>query len=201
MTDTPAAADGTCPWCGTDPLYRAYHDTEWGVPVRDDRQMFEMLVLESFQSGLSWITILRRREGFRQAFLGFDAEAVARMGPDDVDRLVGDAAIIRHRGKIEATIGNARATLALRDAGRGLAETLWDVIDGRQITNHLASMSDAQARTDLSDRIAKLLKQKGFRHMGSTTTYALMQATGLVNDHLVSCPRHAEIARATGDAG
>ncbi|MAM74710.1 DNA-3-methyladenine glycosylase I [uncultured Tistrella sp.] len=188
------AEDGICPWCGTDPLYRAYHDTEWGVPVRDERPLFEMLVLESFQSGLSWITILRRREGFRRAFAGFDPDILARFGPADVDRLLADPGIIRHRGKIEATVANARAALALRDSGPGLAAFLWAAVDGQPLTNHFTTGTEVPGKTALSDALARRLKQAGFRHLGSTTVYAFMQAAGLVNDHLTTCPRHAEIS-------
>ncbi|WP_372056447.1 DNA-3-methyladenine glycosylase I [Tistrella mobilis] len=194
MAEQEEAVHGPCPWCGTDPLYRAYHDAEWGVPVREERPLFEMLALESFQSGLSWITILRRREGFRRAFAGFDPERVARFGPADIDRLLADPGIIRHRGKIEATIINARAVLALRDSGPGLAAFLWAAVDGQPLTNHFTTGAEVPGKTAVSDALARRLKQAGFRHLGSTTVYAFMQAAGLVNDHLTTCPRHAEIS-------
>jgi DNA-3-methyladenine glycosylase I len=159
-------------WPTTDPAYIAYHDEEWGRPIRDERGLYERLCLEGFQSGLAWITILRKREAFRAAFVGFDPERVALFGERDVERLLGDAGIVRHRGKIEATIANARATLALRDSATPLAELMWEYRD-----------RDEAGAAELSKR----LKAAGFRFVGPTTVYAAMQATGVVNDHLPDC--------------
>ena len=181
-----------CPWCGLDPLYVAYHDEEWGIPVRDPRQLWEMLILEGFQSGLSWITILRKRDGFRQAFAGFQPEIVARFGPQDVSRLLGDAGIVRHRGKIEGAIASARAFLDIESQG-GFADFVWQVVDGRPQQNNLQTMMDAVAETDASRQLSRALKKAGFAFCGPTTTYAFMQAAGLVNDHLASCHRHAPL--------
>ena len=185
--------EGRCGWCGADPLYVAYHDTEWGVPERDSRALWEKLILDGFQAGLAWITILRKRDAFRAAFDGFDPARVARYGEADIARLLADPGIVRHRGKIEATIGNARAWLALEEAG-GFDRFLWDYMDGRPLQNRFASMAEVPAATPLSERVSKDLKQKGFRFCGPTIVYAFMQATGMVNDHLVTCPRHAEVA-------
>ncbi|MEC9431995.1 MAG: DNA-3-methyladenine glycosylase I [Pseudomonadota bacterium] len=182
-----------CPWCGTDPLYVAYHDEEWGVPERDGRALFEKLALDGFQAGLAWITILRKRDGFRAAFEGFEPERIARWGEAEVERALRDPGIVRHRGKIEATVGNARAWLEI-EADRGFSTFLWDYVEGRPLQGRLASMADAQAETPLSREISKALKAKGFRFCGPTITYAFMQAVGMVNDHLLSCPRHAEVA-------
>jgi DNA-3-methyladenine glycosylase I len=182
-----------CPWCGTDPLYVAYHDREWGVPCHDPRALWEALVLESFQSGLSWITILRRREGFRAAFHGFVPEVIASWGEAEVAALLQDARIIRHRGKIEATIAAARAYQRI-EAGIGFAPFIWSFVGGQVVQNRLTTMSDAQAQTPQSAALAKALKSEGFKFLGTTTTYAFMQAVGMVNDHLTTCPRHAELA-------
>ena len=192
----PTAHDAVsrCSWPGSDPLYVAYHDEEWGVPVRDERKMFEFLVLEAFQAGLSWLTILRRREGFARAFSGFDAEQVARFGDADVARLLGDRGIIRNRAKVAATIGNARATLALREEGRGLVGLFWDHLDGRTLVNHWQAEDEIPASTPLSERISRDLKARGFKFVGPTIVYAHLQAAGLVNDHVVGCFRHAELA-------
>ena len=184
-----------CPWAGFgDTEYARYHDEDWGVPHADSQKMFEKLILEGFQSGLSWLTILRKRENFRRAFHGFDAERMARYGAKDRARLMADAGIIRNRLKIEAAAGNARAYLALSERTT-LARFLWDFLDGRPIINHLRVMSDIQPQTDLSLRISKALKKEGFRFVGPTTIYAFMQSSGMVNDHLTACPRHAECAK------
>lgn len=186
-----------CPWCGDDLLYVAYHDREWGVPQGDDRALFEKLVLEGFQAGLAWITILRKRDGFRRAFDGFHIDTVARYGPPEIDRLVADAGIVRHRGKIEAAISNARACLDLRRE-TSLAAYLWRFVDGRPVQNRRAALDEVPAETPLSKAIAKDLKSRGFRFCGPTTMYAFMQSVGMVNDHLVTCPRHqacADLAR------
>jgi DNA-3-methyladenine glycosylase I len=183
-----------CPWAGSDPLYVTYHDTEWGVPKLDDRALLEKLVLEGFQSGLSWITILRKRDNFRKAFHGFDAERIARFGPKDVARLMQDEGIVRNRLKIEATIDNARAYLKLAETG-SLARVLWEQAGGKPQQNGFKSMKEVPAETPVSKAISKHLKKLGFRFVGPTTVYAFMQATGMVNDHLVSCPAHAVCAR------
>jgi len=182
-----------CPWCGDDPLYVAYHDTEWGVPCHDERTLFEFLILEGAQAGLSWITILRKRENYRRAFDNFDAEKIARYGEADVARLLGDAGIVRNRLKIAAAIGNARATLKLHDEGGSLDELLWSFVDGRPRINRRRSLADIPAITPEAEALSKELKRRGFRFIGPTVVYAHMQATGMVNDHLVSCPRHAAL--------
>ncbi|WUU94068.1 DNA-3-methyladenine glycosylase I [Spirillospora sp. NBC_01491] len=174
-----------CPWGLSAPDYVAYHDDEWGRPVRDDQGLYERLCLEAFQSGLSWLTILRKREGFRAAFAGFDLEKVAAFGPDDVERLLGDAGIVRNRAKIEAAVANARAAL---DLPGGLAAALWRHADPGAPA--YADMADVPAYTSGSKAMAKELKKSGFRFVGPTTAYALMQACGLVDDHLTGCHRH-----------
>jgi DNA-3-methyladenine glycosylase I len=182
-----------------DPLYEPYHDHEWGRPVRDERGLYERLCLEAFQSGLAWITILRKREGFRAAFAGFDPEAVARFGGDDVARLLADTGIVRNRLKVEAAIANARATLALRDgAGPPLHELVWAHRPGARPAP--ASFADVPATTPESVRLAKALKKAGFRFVGPATAYALMQACGLVNDHLADCVVRADVERAQARA-
>lgn len=182
-----------CTWCGDDPIYVAYHDTEWGVPEYDSRALWEKLILDGFQAGLSWITILKKRENFRAAFAGFDPDIIAEWGEDDVARLLGDPGIVRHRGKIEATIGNARAWQKIEQR-EGFDRFLWDRVGGAPITNHFASMAEVPPSTPLSTRISKDLKAEGFRFCGPTIVYAFMEATGLVNDHLTGCPRHGEVA-------
>lgn len=172
-------------WGPTDPLDVAYHDEEWGRPVRDERGLLELLCLEGFQSGLSWLTILRKRDNFRAAFAGFDPERVARYGERDVKRLLGDAGIVRHRGKIEAAIANARATLALHEQGTTLHELVWSHRPKRHRAPH--GTGDWQPTTPESDALSKALKKAGFRFVGPTTVYAAMQACGVVNDHLLSC--------------
>lgn len=176
-----------CGWCGNDPLYMAYHDTEWGVPEHDGRALWEKLILDGFQAGLSWITILRKRDNFRRAFEGFDPEVIAGWGEAEVARLVTDPGIIRHRGKIEATIGNARACLALGGPG-AFATRVWDHVGGAPLINHFATLDEVPASTPLSEQVSKDLKQAGFRFCGPTITYAWMQACGLINDHLTGCP-------------
>jgi len=195
-------ADGQrrCAWPGTDPLYVDYHDTEWGVVERDDRALFEKLILDSFQAGLSWLVILRKREGFRRAFAGFDPARVAMFGADDVTRLLGDAAIVRNRAKIEAAINGARAWLRIMEAGPGFAALLWDVVGGRPCTNQWQRLAEVPAATPESEAMSKLLREHGFRFVGPTVCYAFMQAVGMVNDHLVGCHRHAELAAAAADA-
>lgn len=178
-----------CTWCGTEPLYVDYHDTEWGVPVHDGRELWEKLMLEGFQAGLSWITILRKRETFRQAFDGFDPYRVARYDQQDVTRLLGDAGIVRHRGKIEATIGNARAWINIEER-EGFAKFIWNYVDGTPIQNGFTAMSEVPGETPLSRQLSKDLKKAGFKFCGPTTVYAFMQASGMVNDHMRSCHRH-----------
>ena len=185
-----------CTWCGTDPLYCAYHDEEWGVPLHDERALFEFLILEGAQAGLSWFTILKKREGYRRAFDNFDVERIARYGEADVARLMADAGIVRNRLKIESTITNARATLALRETAGGLDAYFWNFVDGRPIDNAWKNIGQVPASTPLSDAISKDLKKRGFKFVGSTIVYAHMQATGMVNDHTVDCFRHREVAGA-----
>ena len=178
-----------CPWCGTDDLYQRYHDTEWGVPHADDVKLFEKLVLEGFQSGLSWITILRKRENFRKAFHGFAPDRIVRYTDADKMRLLGDEGIIRNRLKIEATIDNAKAYLKLRER-QTLAGFLWGLLDGRAQRNTFVGHKEIPAQTEASLRLSKALKKEGFRFVGPTTLYAFMQSVGMVNDHLVGCHRH-----------
>ena len=183
-----------CPWAGvSDPLYARYHDEEWGVPKADSRALFEKLLLEGFQSGLSWITILRKRDNFRRAFDDFDAERIARYGAADVARLMADAGIVRNRLKIEAAIDNARAYLSLAE-DQPLAAFLWSFLPDGPIVNRRSDFDQVPPSTDLSLRISKALKAKGFRFVGPTTVYAFMQSTGMVNDHLLTCHRHATCA-------
>ena len=180
-----------CPWPGVDPLYVAYHDEEWGVPERDSRALFEKLLLDGFQAGLSWITILRKREAFRAAFDGFDPQKIARYDARKLAGLMQDAGIVRNRAKIEAAPVSARAYLDI-EAREGFSNYLWGFVDGKPIVNRLRDLSQIQAETDLSRKISKDLKQRGFKFCGPTIVYAFMQATGMVNDHLVTCFRHGE---------
>jgi len=183
-----------CPWCLGSEQYRRYHDEEWGVPVHDDRRLFEFLTLEGAQAGLSWSTILAKRENYRRAFARFDPVKVARFGAREVKRLLADAGIVRNRLKIESTISNARAFLEVRREFGTFDAYLWGFVDGRPLQNRRRSMRDVPARTAVSDAIGKDLKRRGFRFVGSTIVYALMQAVGMVNDHLVTCYRHAQLA-------
>jgi DNA-3-methyladenine glycosylase I len=191
----PAAPDARrrCPWCLGSREYVRYHDEEWGVPVHDDRRLFEFLILEGAQAGLSWSTILAKREGYRRAFDGFDAERIARYGAREIRRLMGDGGIVRNRLKIEAAVANARATLALRERHGGLDAYLWRFVDGRPIRNRWRTPGRVPARTAVSDALSRELRGQGFRFVGSTICYAFMQAVGMVNDHLTSCFRHAEV--------
>ncbi len=184
-----------CAWPGVDPLYVAYHDQEWGVPVRDGRDLWEYLNLEAFQAGLSWITVLRKRDNFRAAFSAFDPEKVARYGERDVLRLLGDAGIIRSRAKIVATIGNARAYLAMREQGEDFSKWVWAFTEGAPLQNRREHQGDVPAATPVAAQISKALKSKGFRFVGPTIVYAWMQAVGIVNDHITSCFRYREIRR------
>src|SRR6185312_10906477 len=184
-----------CPWAGAaDTEYARYHDEEWGVPMTDDRALFEKLVLEGFQAGLSWLTILSKRENFRKALHNFDATRMARFTERDIARLMNDDGIIRNRAKIEATISNAKAYLALTER-MPFSRFMWGFIEGRPVINNLTSIKSVPAETDASKRMSKALKAEGFRFVGSTTMYALMQSTGMVNDHLVTCFRHAACAQ------
>jgi DNA-3-methyladenine glycosylase I len=183
-----------CGWVGADPLYEAYHDTEWGVPEHDSRALWEKLVLDGFQAGLSWLTILRKRENFRAAFHGFDPHVIATWGEPEVARLLADPGIIRHRGKIEATISNAIAWQRI-EAGQGFDRYLWDHVGGSPIQTRWQTLAEVPAQTELSTRISKDLKTRGFTFCGPTIVYAFMQAVGMVNDHLVTCPRHDPVAK------
>jgi DNA-3-methyladenine glycosylase I len=182
-----------CWWPGTDPLYVDYHDTEWGVPEYDDRALFEKLILDGFQAGLSWITILRKRENFRRAFAGFDPAVIAGFDQAQVEALMLDKGIVRNRAKIESTIASARAWLAIQER-EGFSHFLWKHVDGRPVQNHLESRADIRPETDVSRQISKALRAEGFNFCGPTIVYAFMQAVGMVNDHLVGCFRHAECA-------
>lgn len=182
-----------CPWCGTDPLYVKYHDEEWGVPVHDDRKLFEFLILEGAQAGLSWITILRKRENYRKAYAGFNAEKVARFGAKDAARLLADAGIVRNRLKIAASITNAKAYLKVQEEFGSFDAYSWRFVNGRPIQNSLKTLKNIPARTPISDAFSKDLKQRGFKFVGSTIIYAHMQAVGMVNDHLLDCFRRSEL--------
>lgn len=183
-----------CPWCGTEDIYVQYHDDEWGVPEWDGRALWEKLILDGFQAGLSWITILKKREAFRAAFQGFQPEIIAHWGDADVERLLQDPGIVRHRGKIEATIRNARAYLTIEEK-TGFSDFLWSFQDGKVQQNRFASMSEVPAQTPTSEAMSKALKKAGFTFCGPTIVYAFMQATGMVNDHLVTCPAHDRVAK------
>ena len=189
------AIDGRrrCEWVGTDPLNIEHHDLEWGVPSRDPRFLFEMLTLEGAQAGLSWTTILRKRDGYRTAFLGFEPERVAGLGLDEIDRLMLDPGIIRNRGKIESTIDNARAVLELERSGLGFAEHLWSFVGGRPIDNGFSELSQLPSETAESKAMSKDLKGRGFRFVGPTILYAFMESAGLVNDHTTDCFRYTEV--------
>jgi DNA-3-methyladenine glycosylase I len=182
-----------CGWCGTDPLYVSYHDDEWGVPERDSRALYEKLVLDGFQAGLSWYTILRKRENFRSAFAGFDPDVIAAWGEPDVARLLADAGIVRHRGKIEAAVTNAQAWQQV-EADGGFSDFIWSAVDGVPMQNRLTDLSSIQPTSPEGDLLSKRLKKAGFRFCGPTIVYAFMQAVGLVNDHLVDCPAYERCA-------
>jgi DNA-3-methyladenine glycosylase I len=183
-----------CDWVPPDdPLYVAYHDEEWGVPSRDDRHLFEMLVLEGAQAGLSWSTILRKRDGYRRAFAGFDEERVARFGDADVERVMADAGIVRNRLKVESAIANARATLEVRDELGSLAEYVWGFVGGAPMQNRWRTIAEVPSETAESKAMSRDMKRRGFRFVGPTVCYAFMQAAGLVNDHTIDCERHAAV--------
>ena len=184
-----------CGWCGDDALYVKYHDEEWGVPLKDDRALFEFLVLEGAQAGLAWITVLRKREGYRAAFDGFDPAKVARYSDAKLARLLKDSRIIRNRLKVFSARRNAQAFLAVQEEWGSFSSYIWHFVDGRPIQNRWRTLAEVPARTDLSDRISKDLSKRGFNFVGSTIVYAHMQATGMVNDHLVECFRHQECQR------
>ncbi|MGQ4275314.1 DNA-3-methyladenine glycosylase I [Terrihabitans sp. B22-R8] len=190
-------ADGKarCRWPGTDPLYLTYHDTEWGVPEHDDRALFEKLVLDGFQAGLSWITILRKRENFRAAFDDFEPEKIARYDAAKVAALMDDAGIVRNRLKIEGAVLSARAWLEIMERERGFSDLLWGIMGGQPVQNRFADFGDVPTETELARTMSKELKRRGFKFCGPTIVYAFMQATGMVNDHLVGCFRHEECAR------
>lgn len=195
MPATPTAilhADGLrrCPWPGSDPSYLSYHDQEWGVVERDSRALFEKLLLDGFQAGLSWITILRKREAFRQAFLGFDPEKVARFDASDVERLMQDPGIVRNRAKITGAVKSARSYLEMQGKGEDFSEFLWSFVDGRPQVNRFTELREVPAKTPVAEKLSKELKARGFCFVGPTIVYAFMQAVGMVNDHLVSCYRH-----------
>lgn len=183
-----------CAWCGTDPLYVSYHDDEWGVPVHDDRRLFEFLVLEGAQAGLSWMTILRKRENYRKAFDAFDFERIARYGEKEIARLLQNSGIVRNRLKIGAAVKNARGVVAIREEYGAFDAFLWRYVGGTPVQNTWSRMADIPATTKASDQMSKDLKQRGFAFVGSTICYSLMQAVGMVNDHVTDCFRHREIA-------
>ena len=182
-----------CEWAGKDPLYVDYHDAEWGVPLRGDRAMFELLTLEGAQAGLAWITILRKREGYRRAFDGFDPERVAAYGDADVERLLADPGIVRNRAKVNASIGNARAWLRLADETGSAVDHVWSFVGGRPLVNRWSGLEEIPAETDASRALSRDLRSRGFRFVGPTIVYAFMQSAGLVNDHVLDCFRRADL--------
>lgn len=183
-----------CPWCHGDPLYEEYHDTEWGVPCHDDRKLFEYLLLEGAQAGLSWITVLRKRENYRLAFDQFNPDKIARYPPQKIENLMQNSGIIRNRLKLESAVKNAQAYLAIQESHGSFSDYLWGFVDGQVIQNDFHSMKQVPAKTELSDKMSKTLKKAGFNFVGSTICYAFMQATGMVNDHLTNCPRHRDLS-------
>jgi DNA-3-methyladenine glycosylase I len=188
----PQASLPRCPWCGDDPLYVAYHDEEWGRPQHDEHKLFEMLILEGAQAGLSWITILRKREGYRRAFYGFDPVKVAQMSEEDVERLMLDSSIVRNRLKIRSAIRNARVFLQLQQQHGSFDQWLWAHTDGGSLVNHWQSMADSPATSELSDNISQGTEKAGMNFVGSTVIYAYLQATGVINDHLQGCHLHPQ---------
>ena len=191
--DTVAGTDGKprCGWATADPLYEKYHDKEWGRPLKDDRALFELLTLEGCQAGLSWITVLRKREHYRKVYDGFDPKKIARYTPAKLRKLLADPGIIRHKGKIDASVSNAKAYLAMPD----FSAYLWDFLDGRPLQNKLRNSKQIQASTPLAEKISKDMKKRGFRFVGPTIVYAFMQACGLVNDHMIDCHRHEAVKK------
>lgn len=182
-----------CAWVSADPLYITYHDSEWGVPVHDDQRLFEFLILETFQAGLSWLTVLRKRENFRKAFADFDVRAVASFSYEKVNELLGDAGIIRNRLKVQAAVTNAQAFIRVQEEFGSFDRYIWGYVNGTPIVNHCASIKELPASTPLSDTISKDLKKRGFKFVGSTIIYAHMQATGMVNDHATDCFRWKQV--------
>jgi len=182
-----------CPWCGTDSLYVEYHDTEWGVPVYDDKTLFEFLILESFQAGLSWLTVLRKRENFRKSFDDFDYNKIARYPESKIQELLQNEGIIRNKLKIRAAVTNAQAFIKVQQEFGSFSNYIWGYVGGKPIKNALKNLNEAPATTPLSDQLSKDLKKRGFKFMGSTVVYAHMQATGMVNDHLVDCFRYEQV--------
>jgi DNA-3-methyladenine glycosylase I len=187
-----------CPWPGQDPFYVAYHDDEWGVPEYDDRALYEKLVLDGFQAGLSWITILRKRENFRKAFDGFEPAKIARYSPKKIERLMQDTGIVRNRMKIEGAVASARAFLDVMEKGPGFSALLWDFVGGAPKVNRFKSVKQVPAETPISKAMSKELSARGFKFVGPTIVYAFMQATGMVNDHLVDCYRHEHLTARPG---
>jgi DNA-3-methyladenine glycosylase I len=183
-----------CPWPGNDPLYIRYHDTEWGTPLHDDRMLFEFIVLEGAQAGLAWITVLKKRDNYRERFDQFDPQKIARYERTRIEDLMADTGIIRNRGKIEATVQNARAFLALQEQYGSFDAYIWRFVEGRPLTNHWQTMAEVPAKTPISEAMSKDLKQNGFKFVGPTICYAFMQAVGMVNDHLIDCFRHRELS-------
>lgn len=182
-----------CKWAGEDPLYVEYHDTEWGVPLYDEDRLFEFLILETFQAGLSWITVLRKRENFREAFDGFDYKKIAQYGEEKMESLLQNAGIIRNKLKVRATISNAQAFMKVQEEFGSFSKYIWDFVDGKPIDGQCKSSNEVPANTELSDEISKDLKKRGFKFVGSTVVYAHMQATGMVNDHTTDCFRYEEV--------
>ena len=193
MPQNSSNSDSVCPWCTGFDLYRQYHDEEWGVPLRDDRALFELLNLEGAQAGLSWSTVLKKREHYRRVFDGFQPEIIARYDETKVAALLADPGIIRNRAKVAATIQNAKVFLSLKELGQSFSETLWQFVDGQPIQNSWQSMSEVPTSTPQAVAMSKALQKIGFKFVGPTICYAFMQASGMVNDHLVSCPRYAAV--------
>lgn len=188
------ASELRCSWCTGSELYESYHDNEWGVPCNDPVQLFELINLEGAQAGLSWITILNKREGYRQLFKAFDPIKIARFSDARLDKIASNPLIVRHRQKVEAVRTNARAWMAMADNGEDFADFIWSYVDHRTIQNSYKTLQDVPSKTDISTRMSVDLKKRGFKFVGATTAYAFMQAAGLVNDHLISCPRHAALS-------
>lgn len=185
-----------CEWCGNDPLYVKYHDEEWGVPVRDDQNMFEFLILETFQAGLSWITVLRKRENFRKAFDNFDYQKVATYGDQKFASLINDPGIIRNKLKIKAAITNAQAFIKIQEEHGSFCNYIWGFVNNKTIQNEFRSLKELPAKTEVAEKISKDLKKRGFKFVGPTVIYAHMQATGMVNDHIISCPQYTKLKNA-----
>ena len=195
MPKSSSNGDSVCPWCTGFDLYRQYHDEEWGVPLRDERALFELLILEGAQAGLSWSTVLKKREHYRRVFDGFQPEIIAGYDEVKVAALLADPGIIRNRAKVAATIQNAKAFLAIKESGQSFSDTLWQFVDNTPIQNQWVNMGEVPASTPQAVAMSKGLKKLGFKFVGPTICYAFMQAAGMVNDHLVSCPRHQEVLR------